>query len=423
LETVVTDGALGKKLVEITVPVEELAKERVKVLQGLRKGVKIPGFRPGKVPLSLIESRYTEEIKAELIQRVIPEFYGRALSETDLEPVGQPEFDFGDMVEGEPFIFKATIEVLPEVVVDNYGGMELTKTVRPVSEEDVATALEQLRQENATMVPVERVAAEGDLINLELTVLDRTGVQLIGEKSQEVTYALGSNVLGEKFDEALTGSTVGQNLDVVSTTSPDFERRALAGKETRFKALVQEVVERKLPELDDEFAKDVNDRFENLETLTDYIRQSLEEREEERVQGELRHQLLNGLVDQNPFDPPETMVRRFLDDLLANYKKGHENPEIVDEELFANEHRPTAIREIKSYLLLEALAKKENIDVSDEEVTQRIEELAERTGMPPAKYRAGLIRAKQFDSFRERLKEKKIFDFLLEQSKIKVKNL
>lgn len=419
MEVMVTDGALGKKILEITVPAEELGKKQAHVLRELQREVKIPGFRPGKVPISIIKSRYPDEVKSQLIRQVIPDFYEQALTETGFEPIGQPQFDFGELAESEPFTFKATVEVLPEIEVDHYSGIEISKTIHQITEKDVEEGLEQIRQDQASLVSVDRPAQEGDFINIELTVLDRTGVQLIGEKSLEATYLLGSKVLGEAFDQALTGATAEQTLDVVSVPGQEYQRRDLVGKETRFRVKIQQITERHLPEPDDEFAKDVNDRFKSLDELRDYIRQTLEEREEERSRSEMRNQIINHLIDRNHFDPPEVMVNRFIDDLLENYKSRHENPEEVDEELFRNEHRATALREIKAYLLLDNIAKKEHLEVSEQEVDQRIKELAERAGMPPAKYRAGLIRSRQFESFRDKMKERKVFDFLMARSKIK----
>ncbi len=413
-------------ILKIEVSAEAFEKSLQKAYTKTRGRFSIPGFRKGKAPRKLIEMHYGEGVfYDEAINDICPIEYEKAITENNLDPVDRPSLDITDIGVGEPLVFTATVTVKPEVTLGDYQGIEVEKIEYNVKEEDVEQEIEQLRDRNSRLISVERPAQDGDTV-----IIDYAGFvgeeQFEGGTAEKQTLVIGSGQFIPGFEEQLIGSKAGDSKEVKVTFPEEYHSEDLSGKEAAFKVLVHEVKEKELPELDDEFAKDVSDK-DTLEELKADIRSKQEEAAKNKEKSALNDAVVNKVVENVQVDIPEIMVENQIDNMINefNYQLQYQglnldtylqytNANIED---MRNEMREDALKRVKTQLTLDAIGDLEDIQVSEDELDAEIEQYASQYKTDMEKFKKSL-RPEDLDQIKGTLKVRKTVDFLVENAKV-----
>lgn len=376
---------------EIEVSEEQFEKGIQKAYKKNVGRFNIPGFRKGKAPRVIIERYYGEGVFYEdAINEVCPEAYQAAVDQHKLHPVDRPEIDIVQLEKGKPFIFKAIVTVKPEVVLGDYKGIRVEKKEYPVTDEDVDKELENMRNANARMVAVEGRPAKKD----DMVIIDYKGFvgeeQFEGGTAENQPLVLGSGHFIEGFEDQLIGAKAGDSVEVKVTFPEDYHAEHLAGKEAVFKVDVKEIKEKELPDLDDEFAKDVSE-FETLEDLKKDIRKKLEERAAHRAKHETEDEVIKRVTELSEIDIPEVMIEKQIDSMVRDFEmqlmyqglklEGYLDYYNKSMEEFRDGLRDEATERVRTQLTLEKVSQVEGVTASEEELDKELEEMAKRYKM------------------------------------------
>jgi len=414
----VTEGEDGKRTLEVEVPAATVEARLNAAYANYGKTLHLPGFRKGKIPLGIVKSRFGKAIEEEVLNDLIPEAYDQAWRTSGIEPISQPVIDEIVHAAGEPLRFKASLEVKPEIEVRNYTGLRATRPVYPVREEDLQRQIRLLRERSAEDRSVDRPAQLGDFLVADLQELDASGVPILGRRYEDRTLLIGGErTFSHDFDNQMIGVVKGEERRVRFTYNRDLSESDVAGKEAAFAVTVKDIRERILPALDDEFARDHG--AEDLKTLEDRVREGLKAQADYVARRRLETGILSTLMRENPFDPPEAMVENALNAIVEDYKKeheGHDHP--VDEAWIREESRDTALYQIRTRMLLEAVAKKEGLSVADEEVDAQIRRMAEAGRQSFETAKRALQRNRQMDPIRRNLLSDKALQLLIDRAQI-----
>lgn len=412
LKVTMTEPAPWKRVLDIEVPSTQVQEQIDSAFQRYRKQIKLPGFRQGKAPLDLLKARFGEEIKREVLQKLVPEFYEKAREEVHLVPLGQAVVEEIEFQEGQSLRFKATVEVKPAIDLKEYRGIRVTKRPVEVTDEQLQRALDGLRDRHADVVRVEGKAQPQQYLVADIQQLDRTGIPIIGRKLTNRFFQLGDGMFGPEFDDQLVGIQAGEERPVSAVYPQDYQDPNLAGQAALFQVTVRDVLEKRLPALDDEFAADLGSG--SLEELKASIRRDLEQEPDREVRG----QLIEHLVENNSFEVPQSMLRTYLDQLVANAKRSTKEP--VDEEELRQQYRQAAINQIKRHLIFEEIAEREGITVTEAELDERIALIAQRGNLTVEQVKRAFRENGRIERIESEIKEDKVLDFLVHVADIHV---
>ena len=406
---------------------EEFENAQIKAYQQNKDRFQIDGFRKGKAPRSIIEKRYGEGVFFEdAIDELFRENYGKALAELELEVIDSPRAEFGKIAKGEGFTTTITVACYPIVDVKDYKGVEIDKVVQEDKDEDIDKEIEALQKRNARMVLVERPAKEGDTV-----LLDYSGFvgddQFEGGTAERQELKLGSGMFIPGFEEQLVGATPGEKKDVTVTFPEDYHAEDLAGKEAVFHCLVHEIKEEQLPELDDEFAKDVSE-FDTLEELKNSTRERLEKYAKASEERQMQDAALAKVVEANEVEIPSVMIEDEIDRMIQELDQQlryqglsvDQYVEFVgkDAKAFRDELRPDAERQVKTRMLLNGIAEAEKIEVSQEELEKELEDMAVQYQTTADKLKE-MIGVENINFLQKDMKIKKAIEFIYDNAKIK----
>ena len=405
----VTEKGQWGREIEVEVEASRVEKELDKALRKYQRQLEIPGFRKGKVPLKVVKSRFGESIRGEVIGDLLPALLEEATREAGLVPAAPPQIAKLDHEPGGDLTFTATLDIWPEIEVENYEKLDATRMVHEVADEEITEQLEELRRRQATEQAVERPLEKGDVLIADLQRLDEGAVPVIGERFEERYFLIGDeNAPSPEFEEGLVGMSAGQERKVSFAYREDLPNEELAGKTEHFDVTAREVRERSLPELDDEFAKDVGEQFQTMAELREHISNQIQERWSAMAEQRLRSDLVGQLIEKNEFELPESKVANYLKSMKREHHD-HDDSEHTDEE------REQAVRRLKSFLLIEGVRKQAKVEITDEEFEAFAAERAEQGGIKLE----DMQRSGRVDDLRRELEEKKVFDLLGEKAKIK----
>ncbi len=396
-------------------------------LRQVRKA-KIPGFRPGKASRQVFENYYGKQsLYEEALEKIIPDVYLEAVKDTGVEPVAQPEVDVVQLEEGQPFIFTAKVDVKPEVSLGEYFGLKATKTVTAVKPEDINAELENLRQKHAQLVPVE----EGTIENGDMVTIDYEG--WIDDKPFEGGTGTGQNVeVGKGFalpglDEKLVGMRSGENLKTVIQIPEDYPQKEVAGQEASIEVKINAVRRKELAELDDEFAKDVSEH-DTLEALRKEIEGKLKDASEQEADNAVREQVVKQVVENAQMEIPDSMVATRLDSMVEEVLEPVVQQGISKEEFFRITQRTEeslreelaarATEEIKQQLVLDAVAEKEKVEVTEEELTNELERMAKYYRVELDKLRELIADTGDLETLQKAIRRDKTVKLLVEKAEI-----
>ncbi|MDP6775420.1 MAG: trigger factor [Candidatus Latescibacteria bacterium] len=415
----VSESGGWRRTLEVEVPCADVEKRLEAAYRSYGKTLKIPGFRKGKVPAKLVKAQFGEAIRGEVLQELMQEFYREASDAEDLHPISQATIEEMDYDEGQPLKFKASVDVKPEIQVQGYKGLQVTRPVFKVEESHIDEQVALLQDQSATEEAVDRPAELGDVLLVDLQELDESGVPLVGRRQEDRPLQIGGpSTLNHDLDNQLVGISAGESRRVQLAHQEDDSDPERAGKEVYFQVDAKEIRERKLPELDDEFAKDMGE-FESFTDLKARIGEDLQTRSDRATRRRLEENIIDGLIRENSFEVPDSMVENYLDAMIEGMRKEHQGHDHdIDEEAVRTEGRDTALRSVKRYLLLEAVAEQEGIEVTDEDRSKRIETISEHSKIEVERLRQALQTSGQLGRMNSELLEEKTMDLLVEVAKV-----
>lgn len=407
MKTNVIEKGKWERELEVEVDAERIESELTSAYRKYQKQLSVPGFRKGKTPLRIIKARFGESIRSEVIGDLLPTLLAEATREAGIVPAAPPEISKLEHEPGQDLTFTATLDVWPEIEVEDYEKLEVTKMVHEVSDEEIEGQLKEIQNRQATERSVERPLEKGDVLIADLQRLDNSGLPIIGEHFEERRFLIGEEEAPSlEFEEALIGISAGEERTVRFTYREDLPNEELAGTSDHFKVAAGEVHERILPELDDELAKDLGERFQSLDDLRQDIVGQIERYWESISQQQLRGELLEQLYRRNSFELPASFIERYLRSLHQEQKEAYEPSE---------EEQGAAKKQLRNYLLTEAVRKRVGIEVGDEEFEEFLTRRAEEVGIELE----ALRRSGRVDDLRRELEDNKVFDLLIESAEIK----
>lgn len=376
---------------------------------------KVPGFRPGKVPLNVVKQRYSAELRSDATQDIVQRLWKEAIQEHHLEPISEPVLENLKDEAGAPLRFTLAFEVLPELEIKDYKGVSVTQESSTVQDPDVDKALDALREQQAQYAPVEEgEARDGHMVALTVDGVFEDGSKPIHE--DDVTCIIGSAETNETFTENLRGAKVGETRAFDVSYPQNHHRRKFAGKVVHYRATVKEMKGKHLPDLNDEFAKDLGSN--SLQELRDKIRDELVTKAERTAEKKAREALVDEVVQRNSFDVPDCLI----DDELKDHARriasnlAHQGIDVnkisIDWKKVFQEERPNAEKAVRRSMVLDAIARQENIDLTEAELEAEFEKLAAGTGKSAAALRAQFEKDKRIQGFREHLRQNKALDFM-----------
>ena len=385
--------ATNEGVLTFSIPQEEIQQGLTIAFNKVKGNLNVPGFRKGKVTRQVFNRMFGEEaLYEDALNAVLPKAYDAAVAEAGLDVVAQPKIDVKSMEKGQDWVITAEVTVKPEVKLGEYKNLTVAKQEREVTDADVEERLNQKRNQQAELVVVEEAAKEGDTVVIDFEGF-KDGVAFEGGKGENYSLELGSGSFIPGFEDQLVGAKAGDDVEVKVTFPEDYQAEDLAGKEAIFKVKVHEVKEKELPELDDEFAKDVDDEVETLDELKAKIREELTatkaSQAEEAVHDEaLRKAVENAEVVELPHVMVHDEVHRAMDEFLNNMQRQGISPEMyyqltnsTEADLHKQFEQDAELR-VKTNLVIEAIVKAENLEATEEEIEKEIAELAETYNMP-----------------------------------------
>jgi len=414
-----------KKKLNFKIPAQQVSAEVDKAYAEIRKHAAIKGFRKGKVPMGLIEKHYGDKMADDVLKSLVNDTYFKALTEQGLNPVSYPTIESDPLKPGEPFSYSATVEIFPEVSVREYLGLEVVKEQLVQDDSVVAARLKEMQDSLGQLAPAPEghAAALGDFVVFDfLGTLD--GVPFEGGESEDFQLELGSGRFIPGFEEQLIGMDAGSQGIVKVSFPENYGSELLAGKPAEFAVTIKEIKVKELPELNDEFAKEFGE-FETLEELKLKLAELHQAQEERRIETELRDRLIVGLVEKNDLEVPEVLVDRQVAMMLENSKQRLASQRLslemmgLTDEGYKAQFRDAARIQVKGSLLLDAVAEKENLEVTDADIARQIAEIATGTKQDPASV-ANLYQTNQRakENLVAQLKEDKAIQFLLERAQV-----
>lgn len=415
-----------KKKMSLEIPWSEVKSALDNAYKTIGKQAKIKGFRPGKTPRKVLESFYKEQAEEDAISNLISESYMEALDKNNINPVTQPVIDQKGIESDKAFAYTATFEIVPDFEPKNYSGLEVEKEEYEVTDKDVDARLEQLREMYSTLenIDEDRGVIDGDFVSIDFEG------KVDGETKKELTtenylLQIGSKTFIPGFEEQLLGVKKGEDKDVTVTFPNDYHAKEFAGKEGVFAVSVKDIRVKKAPDLDEEFIKNMQ-AYETLDDLKSEVRKSLEEEHTTRTKTELRNNLITGILENNEFEVPPSFVERQIYYMVMDAERrmiSNGMPREKAAQICSNLHerfRDDAKRMVQTSILLAKIAEKESVNVSDEDIEERIREVAQQYAQDYESMRAAYEKNNLVERIKDEILEQKTLDFLEEHATIKV---
>jgi trigger factor len=430
MKTELTDVSPTRKTIKIEIEPDQVRSAYDRISQQYSKAVNVPGFRPGHAPTSVVRARYKSEIQNEVLRELLPDALNKALEEHNLSALGQPDVQF-DSTEallrfGErPLTLTATVEVMPEITLDTYKGLEAARRTRPITDADVGRMIDSLRDSSASLQPVEDRASElGDTvtINARGKLVDEPEGEEITVDDVEVV--LGGPGVMEEFTENLTGVRPDESRTFTVTYPENYNSQGLAGKKIEYVAEVTAVSRKELPEMDDEWAKSLGGDFDSVDALKAKVREDLELRSKAESDRQLRDDVIRKLLEGHKFEVPQSLVEEQTDYRLEGVARQMMGRGIdprtqeLDWEGAREELKGQAEDDVRVSMLLEKIAEAENIAVSAEEVEAEIDAIASASRQSKEQVRAALTKNGGERSIAQRLRNRKALDLLIDNAHV-----
>ena len=417
-----TNESATKREIQVEIPATEVARQTDSLIQKYQKVARLPGFRRGHVPPSIIRQRFSEEIKTDVVEALIPRYFRQETERLGMHPISQPRVTDLHLHDGEPLRFKAAFEVLPEIKLEGYKELRADKPEITVSDADVDQALADVREQHASFNPVEgRALADGDFAQVSLDGLPQSGEGQPVHMDEVLVEIAGKNTMPE-FNEHLCAANVGDERTFDVHYPEDAQDKRLAGKTFKYTVKVIAIKQKSLPELNQEFVKQLGE-FSTVDDVRQRIREQIESERKHQAEHESKDKLVAELIRRNDFEVPEALIEHQIDirierglRALAAQGLTAEQMKKMDLNRLRGGQREQAIHDVRASLLLEKVGDEESIQVSDEELDQEVESLAKQTKQTVEAVRARLTRDGGLDRIRSRIRNEKTLEFLYHQS-------
>ncbi len=412
-------GACKRRLqVEETPEVVRAAWEEA--FSRVQKQAKLPGFRKGKVPRSMIKIHFADDVRQEVARHLIPDVYRQALAETQIKPVEDPDLQEVRLEEDAPLVFSAVVEIKPDIALGAYTGLAVSHTPTPLTDEEVEEAIGQIREQHAEYRAVERAADIGDLVIVDYTL---TPEDMEPRSESGYGFVIGQSQVMKEIEEAVIGLVPGGTRETRLRFADDHRNEALRGKSGAASVTLSEVKEKILPVLDDEFAKTVG-AFETLDALRAEVRKELEARRERDNRQALEETIVEALLAAHEFQVPDALVMRQVGHTVEHARERVRRQGVDPDKLpwdyqkLLTELRPGAEKAVRRTLLLEAIAEKESLAPGDAEVDAEVEKIAQASQRPAPAVRSMMEQSGDLDGLRFSLRERRTMDFLIERAQV-----
>lgn len=411
-----------KKMIEVEIPADVIAHESQRVTSEFSRQAKIPGFRPGKIPPNVVRNRFAKEIQEEVMSRILPKTFRAAIAEKGLEPVGDPELEHLDpFIEGAPVKYKARFEVKPKIELAEYRGIEIDDPKIEVADADIDAMIDRLREQASAYRPItDRALQDGDYAMIDITSTPEGGVP----KSDSGHLQMGEETPMRELHDALAGKKPGDEVSFEKTYGEDAANEDYRGKTVRHDVTLKEIRVQEKPEVDDEFAKSVGG-WESAAEMREAISADIRRHREAEVRRLKRTQIGERLVADHQFEVPETLVEEELGKSLQNYARYLASQGVdlekaeIDWQKVSEEFRPEAVKRVKRSLILEAIARKENVAVGDVEVDAEIRRASNEQQRDFAEVKHRLRHDGGYEALRESLAQEKALELLLNEARVK----
>jgi trigger factor len=405
------EHAAWRRSLKVTVPADVVTAERKRITARVARQVKLPGFRAGRTPASVVEKRFGQAVNRELVDQVVGDAYRAALEQIDQNPISEGEVDDITWQPDEDLKFEISFDIRPEIELSHLSGFSVERPSSEVGDAEVEQVIERLRDQNGAWAPIEEGRPEaGDLVSLTATQLED------GEpdgEPQEYDLVLGQGDAIEDVESAVYTLEIGETGDFTVTFPEDFPNEARRGEKQELRLELRARKVRELPEVDDAFAKSVGD-FETVDELRARIREDLEKEAVSQADSIVRGQLLDAIIAANEFEVPVSMVNRYLDQVLGNPKGADPERMMQAREAVKGE----AERAVKRMMVIERIAEQESLAAEDDQIDDRVQEIAEANDTTPAKVYAELQKSGSIERLEREITEKQVFDWLLEKSDV-----
>jgi trigger factor len=415
-------AATCRRELDLEIPADEVSKAMERVAKEFAKVARVPGFRPGKAPITLIRRRFADDIKGEVLQSLVPERVEKAVTEQKLTPVSQPKVEQLDFNDGQPLKFRAVFEVLPEFELGNYKDLQLEMPAMDVVDEDVTKTLEDMRERAAAFAPAEgRAVQDGDFVQLKLNGKPEGEGEPL--QADSVLCHIGAEETMAPFNENLRGVNIGDHKDFDVPYPADYPDAKLAGKTYHYSVDVLGIKTKKLPELNDDFAKDVSDAT-TLDELNKKIREGLEHQRDHKQKDLLREKVLSEIVKLHDFPVPQSLVEHQMDVRLERVVRSLAQQGVdpravnIDWVSLRKRNEDRAKGDVKAELIVDRIATAENIDVTEEEVEHELQHLAGHSNESAEAIRARLTKQGTLDRIKAKLRSDKTLDWLAQNARV-----
>ena len=418
----VKDGV--KREISVEIPADEVAREMEVIIQKYQKVARLPGFRSGHVPASIIKQRFKEDLKSDVVEALVPRYFRKEAEKLGLIPVSQPRVTDLHIHDGEPLRFKASFEIMPEIKVEGYKELRADHPEIEVKDEEVEEALNSVREQHATFTAIEGSSlSEGDFAQASMDGRPKdVDDQTKPVHMDEVLIEIGGKNTVPEFSTNLRGANAGDTREFEVVYPEDTNDKRLAGKTFVYTVKIQAIKQKNLPELNDEFAKQLGE-FTSLDQVRKQIRENMLAERRQTAEREAKDKLVAELVKRNDFEVPESLIDRQIDlrlerglRALASQGMKMEDMKKMDLPRLRAGQRDQAVQDVKSSLLLERIAELENIDVGEDELNRELDSLALQTKQTPEAVRARLTQDGGLDRIRNRIRSEKTLEFLYHQS-------
>jgi trigger factor len=399
----------AERHIHVAVPPEAVQAAEEKTTRRYASQARLPGFRPGKAPAAMVKKRYADAIRQDVLQEIVQEAYKTALEREQLEVIAQPHIHDLKFEPGEPVTFVLHLEVRPEVKLERVEGFSVERSPVEVSDDMVDQQLDQMRDQRATWNPVEDNPMPGDMVTVELAMAEEDGSVPAG---QEFRLTLGTGQAIEPIEELIMEAKPGQTVERPVKWPEDFEAEAQRGQVRTVRVQLKDVKRKTSPVLDDALARELGD-FDSVDALRATVRKDLEASQTRDGEAEVRSKLLDQIIEANPFDVPPTWVQQ----LVQSYGNAYQIPE-QDLQRFGAEFRPLAERQVRRDLIVDAIARQENLRATEADVDDRVSELAKQRNVDAGQVYAALQKSGRLSEIEHGITEERVFAWLLERNTV-----
>lgn len=431
MKTELKEVSPTQRELHIEIPAEDVRQAFNKISQQYAKAANVPGFRKGFAPLDIVRARFKDDIQNDVMRELIPKRVSEAIEEHDLNPLGEPHLHLEDQENvkfngSQPISLHVHVEVMPEIATPNYQGLEATRRIRPVKEEELDRVIEERRQQGAALVPVEdRKSQIGDtlIVDLEGVFVDKPEEEPI--KAEDLELTLGEEYVEKSFTDNLLGLEEDDEKEFTVEYPADFGAEGLAGQKLAYKAKVKSVGVIELPEADDEWAQGLEEDFKSMKDLRKKLREDLELMAKMEADNKVRDELLTKLIDSHELEVPNTLIdiqaRNLLNNFANDMQRQGIDPKTIGEDFIKmafEQMKGQAERDVRGAMLLEKVAELENLEISGDEIAEEIEKMAAYYRVSPEEIRASLSQQGGENSVADRLRSRKSVEILVDKAKI-----